>query len=75
MNINPNIFEEDYFPVFAGHPLLPVSRSSVNRMIHKGYRSVNGKIIKLEVAKIGRLIFTSNQAVIRFVKRLNGFED
>lgn len=51
----------------------PIHAQTIQRWMHEGLRShVTKQVVKLEFGYIGRMIFTTREAVSRFVAILNG---
>jgi hypothetical protein len=50
----------------------PMNPATPFRWVHRGVRGPDGSTVKLEAARIGGVLMTSQEALIRFFRKLNG---
>jgi hypothetical protein len=74
MTVNP----DEYLPASEGVKLVPQPRPGKSIAVHtfirwcrKGLKASDGTIVKLEHLKIGGSIYTTREAISRFIARLN----
>lgn len=78
MNNPLRILGETRIPLEGARPLLgtakdPASMATVRRATHVGARTSNGGRVYLEFLKTGLKVFTSVEAVERYLAAINGF--